>query len=298
MSTTNAAAASATNDAEASAAASASADTKVSEIADTKSPPSSGPPAAAPSYGDINVSAATSTEEGVAKLKALFNELDTDGDGGISSKEWGSSIRKKQKELSKYFGGSSLKSIGKLFSVVDGDGDDSISWKEFLAMAQARGKAVAAATKVAAASLGVTVGDVELSAAMRTEEGVAALKNLFDELDKDGDGNVSSKEWGSSIYKNQDALRKHFGGSTLKSIGKLFPVADGDDNNALNWDEFLAFAKTRMAAAAVYTPVVEETTKSPAIGDFLENATETPETTKSCPSFCQKTQICSKCVIS
>jgi len=71
-------------------------------------------------------------DEGEAKLKALFNELDLDGSGEVSSKEWGRNVYKKREALSKFFGGSSLKAIGTLFSVADVDGDESLTFAEFL----------------------------------------------------------------------------------------------------------------------------------------------------------------------
>merc|ERR1712147_498776 len=189
------------------------------------------------SIGDIQLSATVSSADGVAKLKALFDELDKDGNGGVSGKEWGSSVSKKRDALAKAFGGETLKSIGKLFTVADGDGDGSLSFDEFLALAQARGKLVVAAATSNAAP---TEGDIQLSAAVSTDEGLAKLKALFGELDKDGSGEVSSKEWGSSVYKKREALSKYFGGSSLKSIGTLFSVADGDGDESLTFDEFVA----------------------------------------------------------
>merc|ERR1712210_182923 len=160
------------------------------------------------SLGDLQLSAAASTAEGVAKLKALFDELDLDKSGEVSSKEWGSNVYKKREVLSKYFGGSSLKSIGTLFSVADADGNDSITFDEFVALAKTRGTAIAAAT-------GSNIGDIQLSAAISSAEGVAKLKALFDDLDKNGDGGVSAKEWGSSVSKKRDELAAVFDSSTL-----------------------------------------------------------------------------------
>merc|ERR1719181_2466199 len=187
---------------------------------------------------DVQFCATVSTADGQAKLKALFNELDKDGSGEVSSKEWGSSVYKKREALSKYFGGSSLKSIGTLFSVADGDGDESLTFDEFVALAKTRGTAIAAAS-------GASIGDIQLSATVSSADGVAKLKALFDELDKDGNGGVSGKEWGSSVSKKRDALAKAFGGETLKSIGKLFTVADGDGDGSLSFEEFLALAHAR-----------------------------------------------------
>merc|ERR1712037_1090223 len=127
-----------------------------------------------------------------------------------SSKEWGSSVYKKCDALSKFFGGSSLKAIGTLFSVADADGNDSITFDEFHKLAKLRAESVAAAA--------VSLGDIQLSAAVSNDAGVAKLKALFAELDKNGDGGVSGKEWGSSVSKKRDALAAAFGGDSLKTI--------------------------------------------------------------------------------
>merc|ERR1712037_300102 len=158
-----------------------------------------------------------------------------------SSKEWGSSVYKKCEALSKFFGGSSLKAIGTLFSVADADGNDSITFDEFHKLAKMRAESVAA-------SAGVSLGDIQLSAAVSNDAGVAKLKALFAELDKNGDGGVSGKEWGSSVSKKRDELAAVFGGSTLKAIGKLFTVADGDGDGSLSFEEFLALAHARAKA--------------------------------------------------
>merc|ERR1712032_793582 len=106
---------------------------------------------------------------------------DKDSSGEVSSKEWGRSVYKKREALSKFFGGDSLKSIGTLFSVADGDGDESLSFDEFIALAKTRATAIAAST-------GASIGELQLSAAVSSAEGVAKLRALFDELDKDGNG--------------------------------------------------------------------------------------------------------------
>jgi hypothetical protein len=46
---------------------------------------------------------------------------------------------------------------------------------------------------------------------MKTDEGSAELKAIWDTIDKDGDGEVTGKEWGSAVYKNQDLMKKYFG---------------------------------------------------------------------------------------
>ena len=63
---------------------------------------------------DGGLAAALATPEGRAEFKALFESLDANGDGALSSKEWGQGIGKKWHEddafkelMKKYFGGAS-----------------------------------------------------------------------------------------------------------------------------------------------------------------------------------------------
>ena len=79
---------------------------------------------------------------------------------------------------------------------------------------------------------------LKLAKAMATEDGKAELKKLWDTLDKNGDGKVSGKEWGSAVYKNKELLAKYFGGATLREIGQMFNQIDEDNSDSLTWDEF------------------------------------------------------------
>merc|ERR1711871_1481725 len=56
--------------------------------------------------------------------------------------------------------------------------------------------------------------------AMQKDESKAALKEIFDKMDKDGNGKVSSKEWGSKVGQNMVILGKHFGGATPAEVGQ------------------------------------------------------------------------------
>ena len=169
----------------------------------------------------VKLTEAMKTEEGFADFKALFDTLDKNGDGGVTSKEWGSGVYRNQDVMKKYFGGTSLAEIGKAFNRIDNDGNDSLTWEEFCTETKSYSAANA------------------LKAAMETDEGAADLKALFSTLDKDGDSKVSSKEWGSAVYKNQDIMKKYFGGSTLVEIGKAFNRIDEDKSDSLTWDEFV-----------------------------------------------------------
>lgn len=167
----------------------------------------------------VKISEAIKTDS--SDLKALWDTLDKDGDGKVSGKEWGSSVYKNQDMMKKYFGGSNLGEIGRAFNRIDADGNDLLTWEEFVDE-----------TKAFAAEL-------DLKKAMETVEGKADLKALFKTLDKDGDSTVSSKEWGSAVYKNQDVMKKYFGGSSLSEIGRAFNRIDADNSDSLTWDEFV-----------------------------------------------------------
>ena len=67
--------------------------------------------------------------------------------------------------------------------------------------------------------------------------GMTELRSLFEMLDKDSNGKVSSKEWGSQIRRNQAALSKHFGGASLSEIGRKFRQVDADGDGSLSWEE-------------------------------------------------------------
>ena len=162
------------------------------------------------------------SEEGKAELKKLFLSIDTDGSGTVSSKEWGKAIGQHWKEMGKFFGGLTVSEVGKMFKKLDVDGSGDLTWDEF---------------ENALQSMDMSL---RLAQALESQEGMAELKALWDTLDKDGDGKVTGKEWGSAVSKNQEVMKKYFGGKNLKQIGKMFSKIDTDGSGDLTWDEFVA----------------------------------------------------------
>ena len=79
----------------------------------------------------------------------------------------------------------------------------------------------------------------QTTAALSTKGGFSELQLLFETLDKDGDGKVTSKEWGSAVSENQELLSKYFGGATLAEIGGAFKRIDTNCSGSLDWDEFV-----------------------------------------------------------
>lgn len=71
------------------------------------------------------------TEHNRAELRALFEQIDTDGDGCVDSREWGRAVSRHGFAMSKYFGGVTPSQIGKAFRKIDADGSNTLTWDEF-----------------------------------------------------------------------------------------------------------------------------------------------------------------------
>jgi len=171
-----------------------------------------------------------SSSEGKAQLQGLWSALDKDGDGTITSKEWGKGVAANWKTMSKFFGGCTIAEAGKAFKSIDVDGSGDLTWEEF---------------EGAISGMDATI---RLAQALATQEGAKELKALFESLDKNGDGRVTGKEWGSAVSKNKDMMSKFFGGKDLKSIGKAFKTIDADGSGDLTWEEFVSGSKRAIAA--------------------------------------------------
>ena len=108
-------------------------------------------------------------------------------------------------------------------------------------------------------------------------EGLTELRALFDSLDADHDGNVSSSEWGRSLGRNFNAMSKAFGGATKAEVGKKFKTIEANGDGLLSWDEVVAAVgevKQEIAAeesaAVQQTEETEATVKSPRQQAFAE----------------------------
>lgn len=184
---------------------------------------------------------ALATEKGRAEFKALFDTLDKDADGKLTVKEWGRGVAEHKELLARYFGGTNVGQIGRAFARIDTNKDKRVSWEEFVDAS----RQMLPPRRVPAVSIKA------VTAAMALDEGLEELKSLFEKLDKDANGKVTSKEWGRAVSENKDLMSKYFGGSTCKEIGQAFNWIDADGSNDLNWEEFLLATKEFDAAFAV-----------------------------------------------
>jgi len=159
--------------------------------------------------------------EGKEELRKLFHSIDIDGSGVVSSKEWGKAIGQHWKLMGRFFGGLTVGEVGQMFKKLDADGSGDLTWDEFETALQQMD------------------WSVRLAQALESQSGAAELKALWDRLDKNGDGKVSGKEWGSAVHEDQQVMAKYFGGKDLKVIGKMFSKIDADGSGDLTWDEFV-----------------------------------------------------------
>jgi len=152
---------------------------------------------------DLALATAIASDDDRAELLSLFNALDKDVSGSVSSKEWGSAVGKHRATLSKFFGGATPAEIGKQFERLDVDGSKDLSWDEFAGGVM---------------SIGATI---RIADALETDAGQAELKKVFSALDKDGDGKVTSKEFGSAMLRNPELVSKFFGKSLALTAAGL-----------------------------------------------------------------------------
>ena len=146
-------------------------------------------------------------------------------------------------------------------NVLDVLGDPATAARE--AAAGSTAEEAAAATKLQAIKRGQAAREAsraeasakQLAAAMNTDEGYAELRALFQTLDKDGDGTVTSKEWGAAVSKNKELLGKYFGGATAKEIGMAFKRLDADGSGDLSWEEFVEGAESLSTGGAAPPPL-------------------------------------------
>ena len=163
-----------------------------------------------------------------AALLRLFTTLDTDGNGFISKKEWGRAVANPEirEQLSSFFGGVSAAEIGSAFTMIDADQSGTVDFGEMVAAA----KAFLAAERAADMCL--------------TPAGIDHLRALYFQLDTDGDGKVSKKEWGKAVGRpgTRAIMQAYFGGINAAECGAMFARLDYDGSGALTFDEFVGAA--------------------------------------------------------
>ena len=136
---------------------------------------------------DLSLSAAASTPQTLSKLKGSFDGLAGSG-GKVSSAEW-SQTALKDPVMQKAFGAEVTQvDLALQFQRLDADGSNELTVEKFEKGVQGFAESFGPALRIADS--------------MATPEGVSELRKLFDALDKDDNGKVSSKEWSAAIIKD------------------------------------------------------------------------------------------------
>jgi len=151
--------------------------------------------------------AATAVLPEFTELKKLWDQLNENADGVVTSKEWGHLIDNNVELAKKCFGEfKDLAEIGKFFNVIDENHDKKLTWKEV----------VSARTKL---------------------QDLSDLQKVYMQMDKDGDGFVDSKEWGRQLGQFKEQLGEFFMGMSIPELGKMFNEMDKDHDDKISWDE-------------------------------------------------------------
>lgn len=150
----------------------------------------------------------------MSDLKKLFLSLDDNKNGEVSSREWGKAVGTKWESMAAMFGGKSKREVGMYFNNIDKNDDETLTWEEF------------------AKAYYATSCPVEYT----------ELRELWDKLNKDENGFVDSKEWGSAIQNNTEIAKKYFGGETLQEIASQFRKIDANSDKKLSWVEVVEAA--------------------------------------------------------
>lgn len=152
----------------------------------------------------------------LSEMRKLFLEVDAKGDGNgkISSKEYGRAVSTLFARMKGGFGGLTKAEVGKKFNMFNLNEDNEITWNEWV------------------------TGWWQKTVPTEYLE----LHKLFETVDKDENGMVSSKEWGTAVSKNKEMMKKYFGGDSMAEVGKNFNKIDLNGDDKLSWVEIVKAA--------------------------------------------------------
>lgn len=177
-----------------------------------------------------------------AELKLLFESLDKDADGRVSSQEWGAAVSTSAELLAKFFGGASEEEILEAFKLIDTDGSDSITWEEFVVEA-----------KIAADSAPDNEEDEPLDLYDKAEQLINGrsraeleeiLRELFAKADVDGNGTLDPEEMAG-------CLKATGFGFSDEDVARALAVLDLDSDGLVDYLEFVPLAYGLLQEAVV-----------------------------------------------
>jgi Ca2+-binding EF-hand superfamily protein/NAD-dependent SIR2 family protein deacetylase len=183
------------------------------------------------------------------RFKRLFQELDNNDDGVISTLEFVRGVKHDPELLALFTDAKSLDREVAIFNQLDVDGSGALSWEEFLSACEQLEKLRAAGqdNRVAA-----------LSAAFHERR--KHFQDVFRSVDVNSDGSVSILEFGHAIDNHPalgDVMKRQSVVALARTESGLFDLIDRDQDGRISWNEFDAAlsvlgppAKSKPAAAA------------------------------------------------
>jgi len=167
-------------------------------------------------------------------LKERFNQLDANGDGSISKVEFSASLErlldcseiKSEKSFRTLIVDAGLNPDFYVFEQLDTNQDGRITWEEFQAQLQP-------ATDI-----------------------MQLLKNVFNGLDANGDGNISKVELSNVLDCSERKSKKSFRAlimeAGLNPDSGVFEQLDTNQDGKITWEEFQSHLQSAKTAIAAY----------------------------------------------
>ena len=172
---------------------------------------------------------------GLTQMMKLFQELDTDGSGAINVDEFGVFLEREIRVQ-----GCSPELVAAVVAVADTDGDGSVNYSEMLSVLGSKRINVHGLSP--AAGGGLICGRLRQVAAERG--GLVKILQLFQELDRDQSGSITTDEFKAFL----EAL--HIAGADAATAAAVVAAADIDGDGAVDYEEFLKMLGTPLCAAA------------------------------------------------
>eukprot|EP00931_Biecheleriopsis_adriatica_P102457 TRINITY_DN7742_c0_g1_i3.p1 TRINITY_DN7742_c0_g1~~TRINITY_DN7742_c0_g1_i3.p1 ORF type:complete len:303 (-),score=41.80 TRINITY_DN7742_c0_g1_i3:57-896(-) len=168
---------------------------------------------------------ALATPEGQTQFKELFDSLDQDHSGRVEVSEWIKLLHADEK-AQKFFGSASVKELKKSFKRIDKDHNNALSFAELVHAAEVFHMAA------------------QTGNALQTEEGRAYIRNMFDQFDKDKNGQITYQEFVRAMCGNSLAMTKLLGVQHVnqETLREAFARIDKGHSHYITVDEFVNHA--------------------------------------------------------
>eukprot|EP00931_Biecheleriopsis_adriatica_P102456 TRINITY_DN7742_c0_g1_i2.p1 TRINITY_DN7742_c0_g1~~TRINITY_DN7742_c0_g1_i2.p1 ORF type:complete len:278 (-),score=49.76 TRINITY_DN7742_c0_g1_i2:57-890(-) len=168
---------------------------------------------------------ALATPEGQTQFKELFDSLDQDRSGRVEVSEWINLLHADEKSQ-KFFGTVSVKELQESFKRIDKDHNNALSFAELVHAAEVFHMAA------------------QTGNALQTEEGRAYIRNMFDQFDKDKNGQITYQEFVRAMCGNSLAMTKLLGVQHVnqETLREAFARIDKGHSHYITVDEFVNHA--------------------------------------------------------